>query len=93
MKFLICFNFQFHPRREIVADESDTDQNNSDEKKSDSEQRISDEKSSEVIVEELEDAQDSPQALNRHQEDTQVRDQVVTSIEMQSIEETKQATS
>ena len=40
------FKFQFHPRREIVADETDTEQNNSDEKKSDSEQRNSDEKKS-----------------------------------------------
>ena len=98
------FPFQYHPRGEIVAD---SEQNNSDEKKSDSEWNNSDEKKSnsggnnlddmtpEVIVkdEELGDTQDSPQTLNEHQKYTQVRDPPEKSIEMQSIRETKQATS
>ena len=85
--------FQFHPRGEIVADEADSEQNDSDEKTPDSEQRNSDEKTPEVIVKEIRDTQDCPQTLNEHQEEAQVQDQPETSIEMQSIRETKQATS
>lgn len=57
----------------------------------DSEERNSDEKISEVFDREIKDAQVSPKTLNKHQ-DAQVGDQPVSSIEVQSSEEPKQAT-
>ena len=131
-KVINIFPFQFHPRREIVGDDTDSEERHSDEKKSevlfnednqvcpqteydhqeqedaqvedqhvtsieivadtDSEERNSAEKISEVFDREIQDAQVSPKTLNEHQ-DAQVGDQPVTSIELQSSEEPKQATS
>ena len=78
-KVINIFTFQFHPRREIVEDDTD------------SEERNSAEKISEVFDREIQDAQVGPKTLNELQ-DAQAGDQPVTSIELQSSKEPKQAT-
>ena len=73
-KVINIFPFQFHPRREIVEDDTDSEERNSDEKKS------------EVLFNE--DNQVCPQTEYDHQEqeDAQVEDQHVTSIKLLRIQ-------